>query len=330
MAVDNFVSATVVLADGRVVTASKDNEHADLLWGLQGAGSNFGVVCSLTMRAHPVDQIFGGLCINIAPTTAAAQTVLSSWRDWIIDAPRSVMSMAVLPCGAPVVPMLVAETSPDVVPQGADGASVTTRQIPSLAGPLTGWLGATTVGRSFGAWATIRQLGRKQYHTELQPLLEAMQASGHYYDASCLVPSLSADVIATLVAFTRKKHVNSVASIIIFPMGGAVSDAPEGATSFYGGGRQPDGFWIIIEGKWENDADGKNRDAIVGWVKALRTALASFDVSDTAHTLDGNMESDLAAPAAIFGPNLARLQAVKAKYDPHNFFKCNRNIPPAA
>merc|ERR1719473_1355896 len=211
--------------------------------------------------------------------------------------------------------MVVAETSPDVVPQGPEGARVTTRQIPSLAGALTGWLGATTVGRSFGAWASIRQLGRKQYHTELQPLLEAMQASGHYYDASCLVPSLSADVIATL---------------IIFPLGGAVADAPEGATSFYGGGRKPDGFWIIIEGKWEPDAEGKNRDAIVGWVKALRAELARFGVSDTAHTLDGNMESTLAGPAAIFGPNLARLQALKAKYDPNNFFKCNRNIQPAA
>merc|ERR1719171_2017905 len=135
-------------------------------------------------------------------------------------------------------------------------------------------------------------------------MLESVQASGHYYDASCLVPSLSADVIATLIAFT---------------LGGASADPPEGATSFYGGGRKADGFWIIIEGKWEPDA-------VVGWVKALRTELARFGVSDTAHTLDGNMESELAGAAAIFGPNLVRLRAAKAKYDPTNFFQCNRNV----
>lgn len=331
MAVDNFVSATVVLASGETVTATKDNEHAELLWGLQGAGSNFGVVTELTMRAHPVDHVFGGMVINVAPTCAAAKTVLTNWRDWLLSAPRSVMSMAVLPCGAPVVPMAVVETDQAIVPQGADGARVTARQIPSLAGelsgPLPGPLG--NFGASFGAWASIRQLGRVQYHFELQPLLESVQASGHYYDASCLVPCLSTEVIATLVEFTRVQQPNSSASIIIFPMGGAVADVPEGATSFYGGGRRADGFWIIIEGKWEPDAAGKQRDAVVGWVKRLRAALADFDVSDTAHTLDGNMESDLAGPASIFGPNLARLQEVKAKYDPGNFFKCNRNVPPA-
>merc|ERR1719271_2377168 len=64
MAVDNFVSATVVLASGEAVVATKENEHADLLWGLSGAGGTFGVVTSLTMRAHVVDHVFGGTIIN--------------------------------------------------------------------------------------------------------------------------------------------------------------------------------------------------------------------------------------------------------------------------
>ena len=85
-----------------------------------------------------------------------------------------------------------------------------------------------------------------------------------------------------------------------------MADVPTGATSFYGGGRQPASFWIIIEGKWKPDASGANRAAVVRWVKELRAALAAFDVSDTAHTLDGNMESELAGAAAIFGPNLPR------------------------
>jgi len=234
------------------------------------------------------------------------------------------MSMAVLPCGAPVVPMVLAETDRAAVPQGPEGARVGLRSIESF----------HSLGRigCFGSNLSIKQMARKQYHSELQPLLEPMQASGHYYDASCLVPELSAEVIATLTHFTRVENPNKLASIIIFPMGAAVADAPLDATAFYGGGRKASAFWIIIEGKFEADADlapgSANRAAVVDWVQRLRAALAKFDVSDTAHTLDGNMEKELAGARAIFGPNLERLRAVKRAYDPDNFWKCNRNITP--
>ncbi|HEX7780658.1 MAG TPA: FAD-binding protein, partial [Vicinamibacterales bacterium] len=78
MALDNLVSVEIVLADGRAVRASSD-ENPDLFWAVRGGGGNFGVVTSFEFQLHQVGpMIMGGL---VAHPVSQAKDVLRLYRD---------------------------------------------------------------------------------------------------------------------------------------------------------------------------------------------------------------------------------------------------------
>ena len=84
LTIDNLISADVVTADGKFLTAS-ERENEDLFWGLRGGGGNFGVVTSLEYRLSEVDQVFAG---PIFYNLEDAATVLRMFDEFIRDAPE--------------------------------------------------------------------------------------------------------------------------------------------------------------------------------------------------------------------------------------------------
>jgi FAD/FMN-containing dehydrogenase len=58
---DSLISVSMVSGSGEIITAS-ETENSDLLWGMRGAGFNFGAVTSLTYKIH--DSPNDGMAVN--------------------------------------------------------------------------------------------------------------------------------------------------------------------------------------------------------------------------------------------------------------------------
>ena len=78
---------------------------------------------------------------------------------------------------------------------------------------------------------------------------------------------------------------------------------------------------------WENSADNGSN---VEWVRETFNQIAPYSTGTTYTNFTGQTdESERALASNAFGTNMARLRAIKAKYDPDNFFRLNANITPA-
>ena len=292
MSIDNLLSAEIVTADGKVLTASA-SQNEDLFWALRGGGGNFGVVTSFEFQAHQVSTVLGGLLIY--PRDKAVE-VLRNFRDFMATAPDELTAYAALlhgPDGSPLTAIIACYCG-----SISDGERI-------LA-PL----------RKFGS-PVLDGIQAMPFPVMQSLLAPSFPDGNHNYWKSTLQRELPDAAISAIVDHANK--LNSPLSVSVFEYyGGAAGRVARDATAF----PHRDLPWdILFLAQWTDPAQTNlHRD----WARSGEEMLRPY--SQNAHLLSAlDVEAEDVIKTA-FGANLARLAAIKKKYDPTNFFRVNQNI----
>lgn len=112
-------------------------------------------------------------------------------------------------------------------------------------------------------------------------------------------------------------------------MGGLVLEHFHGAATRVGTAdtafpHRAEGYNLLVLAQW---MEAVASDRCIAWARESYAAMEpNFARGRYANYLDDDEAGDLVA--AAYGPNYGRLQEIKTKYDPGNFFHINQNIRP--
>ena len=304
LTIDNVLSAELVLADGRAVTASAE-QHPDLFWAIRGGGGNFGVVTSFLFRLHPVSIVHAGPMLW---SLDQAADVLRWYRDFIRTAPQDLggwFAFLGVPPGPPFPEELWGQTVAGIVwCYTGPAESLEERLAPvrsALAAPLVDLVGPMP----FPALQSM-----------FDPLLPAGIQS---YWRAAFARDLSDEAIARHVEHGSRLP-TPLSTMHIYPLDGAVQRVGRNDTAF----SYRDCDWLAVIVGF--DMDPANAGLITDWTTAYWDALRPL--SEGGAYVNFLMDEGSDRIRATYRDNYERLVEVKNIYDPTNFFHVNQNIVP--
>jgi FAD/FMN-containing dehydrogenase len=294
LTLDNLLDATVVTADGSVLSAS-ENENPDLFWALRGGGGNFGVVADFTFRLHPVGLLLGG---SLDYLLEDAPEVLPVWRDVMANAPDSLASFAQIYRDA-------------VTGEGLVNASIA-------------WVGDLEAGREAIRELTeglspVKNTVRPMYYSELQDLYGRMPFGLRNYWSGRFLAELPDELVELTSA--QFVELGTTGGVLFEPLHGAPTRVASDSTAFAGREAHWNATFLSV---WTDPGED---DRWIETARAYSSALEPWKIGGgylnyaTEASADG-LETEFGAQ------RFERLRAVKRQYDPSNVFRFNHNIAP--
>jgi FAD/FMN-containing dehydrogenase len=304
LTIDNLLEADVVLADGRLVTASP-YKNEDLFWALRGGGGNFGVVTSFLYQAHPVSTVFGG---PIFWELKDAPRIMKWYREFLPRSPVELtpfLHLGTMPSTDPFprelwgrknCALVICHTGP--MDKAEEAIQPIRKELPP---PILDWLGPMP----FPA---------------LQSLFDPLLPKGlQWYWKGDFVRELSDQAIEVHVDHIQRAK-SELSLMHLYPIDGAVHIASPAGTA-----------WSCRDATWSMvicgiDPNPAKAETIKAWAKGYWEAVHPHNLGGA--YINFMMEEGDDRIRATYGANYERLATVKKKYDPSNFFRVNQNIRP--
>ncbi|KAL7921339.1 hypothetical protein ACQKWADRAFT_296196 [Trichoderma austrokoningii] len=285
------------------VDAVRPDNESDLLWAIKGAGTNFGIVVSVTFKAF----------------TASTYTV----RNWHIP----------LSDGDSLKPQqrlkqfdVAAKKLPDIGSADAylywedeqlrlgvtmyESHTVDLNVETSICVPLDEVLGPQ---KGFKVVDSVGIFDTEMYMSGMHGGHGGGKTSS--FKRCLFIKDIGAADVANVLIAAMEARPSELSYLHLIHGGGAVANVVIDATAF--GCRDWD-FACVITGVWRRDQDGTDvARAAVQWVYTVAEKL--LPLSRRVYGADlGPDPRDAALAAKAFGPNLPRLARLKRDLDPHN------------
>jgi FAD/FMN-containing dehydrogenase len=285
-------------ADGEVVHASR-SENPDLFWGLRGGGGNFGVVTEFEFDLHPVGT--AALLVDLSYGPQDAPAALRHWRGLIAEAPR----------------------------QATLTAWVGTTQDRPMAAVGYVWVGDPDQGRRLlpalrdAAPPPLAERVQELSYLELQRIDDEQQRhrlrrywKGHF------LRELDDGAIDAFLA--RGADGQDDPALLPFgslqSYGGAVAEVGDAETAF---SHRDALVEFVAVASWTDPAEDRPR---MSAARRYAGAVEPFASGVYVNALTDEGQAGLRR--AYSADKLARLAALKDRYDPDNVFHLNHNIRP--
>lgn len=303
LTIDNLLSAQVVLADGSVVTASKQN-HPSLFWAIRGGGGNFGVITEFTFQLARVGTVLGGDIM-----LPATREVIRGYLDYSVTAPEDLTTIAFL-MHAPPAPHVPADRVGEVVLEIMAVWSGSPEDGEKALAPLRAL--ATPVADS------IHPMPYGDIYQYTAPAAEPHAASVRMMFSDELSDRAIDESIAAVAQST-----SPFSFVQLRGLGGAMARVSAEDTAFANRTQQ---YFVAIIGLWLDAAEDARPHQ--RWTASLWEKIRDEGSGVYVNFLE--KEGEARIHEAYPGSTYDRLVAVKTAYDPENLFHFNQNIAPKA